>query len=242
MLDGQRILAVVPARSGSKGIPNKNMRILQGVSLIGRAGDCLAQLPWLDARIISTDSAEYAEEGRRHGLEAPFLRSARYSGDTATALEVMRDALERYEAHSETEFDILLLIEPTSPLRIPADIEGATRVLLDNHCDSVICVSPADTKCHPLKMLTIEDDRIGLYQPEAQNITARQQLSQLYVRNGVCYGVTRDCLLNKQAIITENTLPYVIERRLVNVDEPIDLEWAEFLVTRQADETVTQTH
>jgi len=74
MIEGKRIIAIVPARSGSKGIPNKNMRLFKGRSLIGWAGITLNQLSFIDAKVISTDSYEYAEEGRRYGLDAPFLR------------------------------------------------------------------------------------------------------------------------------------------------------------------------
>jgi CMP-N-acetylneuraminic acid synthetase len=115
MLQGKRVLAVVPARSGSKSVPHKNLRVLAGTSLIGWAGRTLARVPFLDARLISTDSAEYAEEGRRHGLDAPFLRPPELSYDTAGAVETLQHALRASEAHYGTTFDVVLIVE-TRPL------------------------------------------------------------------------------------------------------------------------------
>ena len=93
MLNGKRILAVVPARSGSKGIPHKNLQPLQGISLIGWAGRTLQAVSFLDARVISTDSPAYAREGARYGLDAPFLRPRTLSTDRAAAIDVARHAL-----------------------------------------------------------------------------------------------------------------------------------------------------
>lgn len=232
MLLGKRVLAVVPARSGSKGITDKNMRPLAGRSLIGRAGDCLAALDWLDGRVISTDSQRYADEGQACGLDAPFMRPDEIASDRATALDTMVHALAESERHYGGVFDILLYIEPTSPLREPQDIEGAARLLIESEADSVVCVSPASTKCHPLKMLDIVDERLTHYESAGDRVTARQQLSTLYVRNGVCYGFSRECLLESKGIVTDNTRPYVIDRELANIDDPIDFEWAEFLLSR----------
>src|SRR3989304_2034118 len=123
MWQGKNILAVVPARSGSKGIPDKNMRHVKGISLIGHAGLCLQQLKWIDAKIISTDSSSYAKEGERYGLAAPFLRPAELSSDTATAVETIAHAIKEADAHYAKRFDIVLIVEPTSPLRQARDIE-----------------------------------------------------------------------------------------------------------------------
>ena len=233
MIEGRRILAVVPARGGSKGIPHKNMRPLDGKSLIAHAGDCLSALKWLDRRVISTDNEDYAEEGLRHGLDAPFLRPLELSTDTSTAAEVLLHALEACEANYEERYDLLALIEPTSPFRRPTDIEYACLGLIRGGYDSAVCVSPADSKAHPLKMLEVNDDRLDFYDADAARITARQQMNTLYVRNGACYLVTREALLEHGSFITGNTFACVINRPMVNIDEPIDLEWAEFLLKRQ---------
>ena len=139
---GKRVLAVVPARSGSKGVPDKNMKVLGGLSLIARAAECLNELDWLDAKVLSTDSNRYADEGKKYGLPAPFLRPDLLSSDTSTAIDTMVHALHESEKVFDTEFDILLIIEPTSPFRMASDIEGVFRELVENNADSVVCVSP----------------------------------------------------------------------------------------------------
>ena len=233
MLEGKHILAVVPARSGSKGIPHKNMRTLKGTSLIGWAGKTLSQLAFIDARIISTDSPEYASEGKRYGLEAFFLRPKHLSVDTTSAIETMQHALQKAERHYAACFDIILIVEPTSPLRISEDIEHATRRLIETGADSVVTVSPLPSKSHPQKILALHEGRLRFFQSEGNQITARQMLSgDLYWRNGICYALTRTCLMEYGVIFTERTLPEVIMRPIVNIDEPIDLDWAEFLLDK----------
>ena len=227
---GKRVLAVVPARSGSKGVKDKNMKILGGISLIARAAKCLSELDWIDSKILSTDSNRYADEGRKYGLQVPFLRPDFLSNDSATAKDTMVHALKESERVFDLEFDILLIIEPTSPFRISSDIENTCRELIENNADSVVCVSPLDAKCHPAKALTIQNGRLKHYDQKGKDITARQKLESLYGRNGICYAITKKCLLNNKDIITSRTKAFLVERYIVNIDEPIDIKWAEFLV------------
>ena len=233
MLLDRRILAVVPARSGSKGIADKNMRQLDGVSLIGFAGQCLQTLPWIDRKIISTDSDEYAKEAQRYELSAPFLRPSKISNDSATAVDMMIHALQACEQQDACQYDILVLVEPTSPFRQANDIEQTCRGMIDGAFDSAVCVSLADTKSHPLKMLKVKSNKLDYYEKAAADITARQQLAPIYIRNGACYAVSRDTLLGQRSIITNNTFAYVVDREMVNIDDPVDLEWAQFLLDRK---------
>ena len=233
MLEGKCTLAVVPARSGSKGIPDKNMRSLSGTSLIGLAGRCLDSLAWIDAKIISTDSVDYAREGMRYGLEAPFMRPSELSTDTAGAVETITHALREAENFCSKKFDIILIVEPTSPLRRPEDIESSVRLLLSSGADSVVTVNPLSSKFHPAKVLREHEGRIYFYETRGAAVVMRQSLDALYWRNGVCYALTRSCLVDQKRIITANTVPFIMEREVVNIDEPIELEWAEFLLKRQ---------
>jgi len=233
MLEGRSILAVVPARSGSKGIPDKNLRPLLGRSLIAWAGRCLAGLDWLDAAVISTDSRAYAEEGVRHGLAAPFLRPAELASDSAGAVETMLHALEESEAHFRRRFDIILIVEPTSPLRLPEDLEGCTRELISSGADSVVSVSPLDPKWHPKKVFSLREGRLEFFSPAGVGVVNRQELDRLYWRNGICYALTRACLKGKKRIITDNTRPWLIQREVINIDHPLELEWAEALLRKR---------
>lgn len=234
MIAGRRVLAVVPARSGSKGIPDKNMIEVDGRSLIAWTGLCLEQCASLDCAVISTDSERYAEEGRRHGLEAPFLRPPELSSDLATALDTVTHALLATEERSGEHFDIILVTEPTCPLRRPEDVEGTLRTLVERGADSAVAVSRADAKFHPRKALRMVGTRLEYYEPSGATVTARQTLEPLYYRNGACYAITRRCLLELQMIIGPVCEAYPIDRWLPNIDDPRDVALARFLVAEQA--------
>lgn len=230
MLHGLKVLAVVPARSGSKGIPDKNMVRVGGLSLIARAGKVLSQVSWIDRRVISTDSQRYAEEGCAYGLDAPFLRPAALSTDTAGALEAFVHALETCEHLDGQRYDLIIIAEPTSPLREPADIEATVKALLTTGADAAVTVSRLDTKAHPHKVFAVVEGRLRYFSEKGAGITTRQSLEPLYSRNGLCYCYQRATLLAKRTLITENTVSVITERPVANIDEPIDLLWAEFLL------------
>jgi CMP-N-acetylneuraminic acid synthetase len=232
MTSNTRVLAVVPARSGSKGIPDKNMQVLGDYSLIARAGLTLKACPSVDRAIISTDSPTYAAEGRAYGLEAPVLRPLELSSDTAGAVETVIDAVNGAETHYGEFFGIVLIVEPTCPLRRPDDIEGALKMLVETGADSVVTVSRADTKYHPHKLLRIEQDRLTFYDPAGAAVKTRQSLEQLYYRNGACYALTRRCLIEQKVIFCANSRGYVIDRVILNIDEPLELEFARYLLDK----------
>lgn len=230
---GKRILAVVPARSGSKGIRDKNYQVINGHSLIAWAGKILSKIKWIDARVISTDSEKYAIEGKSNGLNAPFMRPGSLSQDKTGAIETMQHALIESEKHFAMTFDVILIVEPTSPLRTPYDIEESVSKLVESRADSVVTVSPLSTKSHPHKIFKIKNKRLAFFDPQGTKIKQRQELiGGLYWRNGFCYALTRSCLMDKNAVITDNTVPLVSDRPVANIDDKLDLEWAEFLMKR----------
>jgi CMP-N,N'-diacetyllegionaminic acid synthase len=239
MIEGLSVLAVVPARSGSRGIPDKNMASLGGRSLIARAAQVLSQVPWIDRRVISTDSARYAEEAMAYGLDAPFLRPAELSTDQAGAFETIVHALETCERLDGCRYGVVIVAEPTSPFRDPADIESAMQALLRSGADSAVTVSRIDTKTHPHKVFSISEGRLRYFSDEGKRVTARQSLSPLYARNGLCYCFRRETVVKKRALITDNTVSVITERPVVNIDEPLDLLWAEFLLERSQSSILT---
>jgi CMP-N,N'-diacetyllegionaminic acid synthase len=226
------ILAIVPARSGSKGVPDKNIKKLGGISLIGRAGSCLNQLSWLDGKIISTDSNLYIKEGKKYNLDAPFLRPESLSGDYSSAVDTVIHGLLEAEKFYKINFDIILIIEPTSPFRESQDVENTLKAMILNDAESSICVSPLNAKYHPLKILQIKSGKLSHQTPLGENIIARQQLDQLYFRNGICYAVSRKYLLKNKSIFSKNTHSYIVDRNIVNIDDSVDFEWAEFLINK----------
>jgi len=230
MIANSPVIAVVPARSGSKGIPDKNMQALGGHTLIARVGMTLKDCPSVDRAIISTDSPAYAEEGRSHGLDAPFLRPPELSTDTAGGVETVIHAVNAAEKYYSEIFGIVVIVEPTCPFRRPEDIEGALKLLVDSGADSVVTVSRIDTKYHPHKVLKIEKDRLNFYETAGAAVKTRQSLMPLYYRNGACYALTRRCLVEQKVIISGNTVPYMIDRLILNIDDPLELEVARYFL------------
>lgn len=231
---GQNVLAVVPARGGSKAIPRKNLCHVGGVSLVGRAGQVANALPWLDARILSTDDKEIADEGRAHGLDVPFMRPSELSGDLANSIDMWRHAWLESEKHYGTRFDIALLLEPTSPMRRAEDITGTVELLLSGDYKSAATVSPAPAHFTPQKCLTVNEGLIGFYHDAGSKHSIRQTIPSYYFRNGICYAVRRKTLVEDRMIIGDHSAAMIIHRQIVNIDDPFDLELAEFLLQREA--------
>jgi CMP-N-acetylneuraminic acid synthetase len=236
MIDGLTVLAVVPARGGSKSIPRKNLKTVGGISLVGRAAQVAAALPMIDAALISTDDAEIAAEALQYGLDAPFMRPPELSGDAATSVDMWRHAWIAAEAHYGKRFDLSVLLEPTSPLRRPEDVERTLRALIDAGAPAAATVSPTPAHYTPHKTLKInEKGEIEFYLEGGAKHSLRQGIPAYYHRNGLCYAVTRDHLVDEGCIIDRNAIAVVVDRHVVNIDEMFELELAEWLLEREKD-------
>lgn len=231
MWEGCRVLAVVPARGGSKGVPLKNLRKVGGVSLVERAGAVVARLDYVDRAVVSTDHEDIVKAAERSGLCAPFRRPEALSGDLIGDHAVLTHALDCMEELDQRHYDIVLMLQPTSPLRTPEQVTATVRKLVAGGYDAVWTVSETDLKYHPLKQLVIDDaGELGYYDPEGQDITARQQLRRVYHRNGVAYAVTRACLLEHGTIKGNKTGAVTIDGPIANIDHEEDISHAESLL------------
>jgi CMP-N-acetylneuraminic acid synthetase len=229
------VLAIVPARGGSKGVVRKNMKTVGGVSLVGRAAHLAVSLPWIDHTVVSTDDPEIRGEAVCHGAAAPFVRPPELAGDEVSSEDVWRHAWLAAEDHYHTRFDISLLLEPTSPLRIEADLTATVEALAEGgHASAAtVCRSPAHFTPH--KALTIDGDgRLGFHMHNGAVFSRRQAIpGAVYHRNGLCYGAVRDAVVERGEIIGADCAAVVVDRPVVNIDEPFELELAEWLLARQ---------
>ena len=232
MINGLKVLAVVPARGGSKGIPLKNLRTVQGRPLVALAGDVAMSVPEIDRRVVSTDHAEIARVAQSAGLAAPFMRPTEISGDRIGDWDVLVNALQATEAADGTTYDIVVMLQPTSPLRRASDVSGVIRMLVEGGYDSVWSVSETDSKAHPLKQLVIRDGAMDYWDSRGAQIIARQQLEPVFHRNGVAYAMTRSCLLDQRTIKGARAGAYVVAGEHVSIDTESDLELIEFLLSR----------
>ncbi len=233
MIEGRRVLAVVPARGGSKGIKLKNLQSLAGTPLVGLVGEVAKQCPSIDRAVVSTDHAEIAAVARQYGLDVPFMRPVALSGDQIADLPVLRHALLATEADDGARYDVVVMLQPTSPFRRAEYVEQCLRDLVNKDLDAVWTVSQTDSKEHPLKQLVIRDGLLGYYDPRGADIITRQQLDPVYHRNGVAYALVRDVLIEEnRSLLPQRAGAVVIDEPMVNIDTATDLELAECLSAR----------
>ena len=233
MRKGRSILAVVPARGGSVGIKLKNLREVRGVPLVGIVGRVLGRLDFVDRAVVSTDDDRIADAAEQESLAAPFRRPETLSGPRIGDWDVLHHALLEMEAQDQKRYDVVMMLQPTSPLRTPDQVTGCLDMLLDGDFDAVWTVSETDSKAHPLKQLTVtQDGEMDYYDPAGAQIIARQQLQPVYHRNGVAYAIRRDCLVEKKSIKGEHCGAFVVAGHCANIDTELDLEWAEILASK----------
>ncbi len=236
MHKNKRILAVVPARGGSKGIKLKNLRPIAGTPMVAMVGSVIKDIQSIDRAVVSTDHDEIARVAEGAGIDAPFRRPEELSGDRIGDLDVLSDALLTMEKLDNVKYDVVVMLQPTSPLRRAKHVEKAIKKLIDEGWDAVWTVSESDSKSHPLKQLTVEQDsdRMDYYDPDGGQIIARQQLQPVYHRNGIAYAVTRSCLLDQGTIKGQRTGAVVLDGHFVSIDTEWDIKLVEFILRETA--------
>ncbi len=229
-----KILGVIPARGASKGLPRKNILLLDGKPLIEytieaalNAGDLFYRV------IVSTEDAEIADISRRAGAEVPFLRPPQLARDDTPTLLVLQHALDYVERNDGIVIDWIMVLQPTSPLRTRTDIEAVVTLAAAGSCDTVVSVRKINN-CHPYKIKKIAPE--GWLVPFIDGTVEparRQDLSpDVYQRNGAIYLLRRDRLLESR-LYGDRILPYVMpEDKSVDIDTQIDFHLAEVLLSK----------
>lgn len=227
MRGGRRILGVVPARGGSKGVHLKNLRPVAGRPLVAIVGDLIGELGWFDRAVVSTDHDEIATVAKASGLDAPFRRPDSLSGDRIGDIDVLAHALSASEADDGSRYDVIVMLQPTSPLRTAAQVAATVDKLVEEALDAVWTVSPTDLKYHPSKQLILDDGRLGYWDPDGDKVIARQQLAPVYHRNGAVYALTRECLLEQNTLLGRRSGAVIIEHPMVSIDTLEDFDRVE---------------
>ena len=222
-----RVLGLVPARGGSKGIPDKNIHPLAGRTLLEYAARVAAESGVIDRTVLSTDSDRIAEEGRRVGLEVPFMRPANLAGDDTPMLPVIEHALDFVAQHG-WEPDIVVLLQPTSPLRTATHIQTAIRDLRDSGADSVVTVVELPRHLSPDYVMRVEDGRLVPFLPDGMRVTRRQDARLAFVRDGTVYAFWTKTLRRAGSIYGDVCRPLVIPAgESITIDSPDDWREAE---------------
>ena len=232
MFNGSRVLAIIPAREGSKGIPKKNIAPVAGKPLISYTTELTQDLPWLDSTVVSTDSQEIAETATQTpGVEVVW-RPEELSGDRVGDHPVLRHALSAREEQTGERYDIVLMLQPTSPLRTVDDVEGCITTLQNGDWDAVWSVSETELTYHPRKQLALSPQgNLSFVIPGGHEIVARQELESVFHRNGVCYAFTRDFLVDSESTYSEfKTSAVVTSGAHISIDTPEDLAAVEKII------------
>ncbi len=231
MYSNKRILALIPARGGSKGIPHKNITPLAGEPLIKYTIDAAKQSKYIDYVFVSTDDAEIADVSKKFGAKVPFLRPEELASDTAKTIDAVLHAIETLRKAGET-FDSLVLLQPTSPLRTTEDINQAIETFYKTSRKPVVSVS--EVSDHPILIRTIEDGRLHPLLQTGSTVR-RQDMPPFYRVNGSIYinpieGISPTTSFN------DNPIPFVMSpSHSIDIDEPLDLKIAEWITQTRFD-------
>lgn len=217
-------LGLVPARAGSKGVPDKNIRPLAGRPLLEYTARAAAESGVLDRVVLSTDSPAIAEAGRRAGLEVPFMRPPALAQDETPMLPVVRHALETLAAGGWMA-DVIVLLQPTSPLRRPSHIRDAVALLDRTGADAVVSVVELPRHLSPDYVMRIDEGRLRPFLPEGARVTRRQDARPAYSRDGTVYVFRRATLERFGDIYGDDCRPLILEAAdSLSIDSPED--WA----------------
>jgi len=224
------ILGVIPARGGSKGIPRKNLYPIAGKPLIAYTIEAALASEMLTDTIVSTDDEEIARVSRAFGAEVPFMRPPELATDSAQAVPTIQHAVREMEKLRDVTFDVVVMLQPTTPLRTAGDIDACLRKLLETDADSVISVVDVGGH-HPMRMKKIVDDVLVDYDTEAIENMPRQDLPPVYLRAGSVYATRRDVLMEQNSFKGSISRPYIIPpNRAVNIDTMEDMIIAEWRI------------
>jgi CMP-N,N'-diacetyllegionaminic acid synthase len=228
MIDGRRVLGLVPARGGSRGVPGKNIVPLGGKPLVAWTAEAAAGSRYLDRTILSSDDEAIIAAGHAAGLEVPFVRPAGLARHDTPAMDVVLHALDAVDE----AFDLLVLLQPTSPLRTSIDIDACIeRVVAGAPC----CVSVTAPGHSPAWMFTLgHGDRLDRLIPEMDLPARRQELPPVFALNGAVYAADVTWLRRELSFVAAGTVGYAMPAdRSVDLDDDLDLALLEVLVARR---------
>lgn len=230
MIKGKSVLAIIPARGGSKGLPGKNIKELCGKPLIAWSIEVAKACSSIDRVIVSTNDKNIAEVARKYGAEVPFMRPAELANDTATTINVIFHAIDWFRKYKDFRPEYIQLLQPTSPLRTVTDIEGVIQILKDKKAKAVVSV--CETEHHPWWSNTLPKDENmkNFIRPKILN-RRRQDLPKFYRLNGAIYLADTNYLNERNGFFGPDTFAYeMLKERSIDIDSAIDFKLAELLL------------
>ena len=229
-------IAIIPARSGSKGVKNKNIRLLNGIPLMGYTISAAIQSECFDEVMVSTDSVEYAKIAERYGATVPFLRTESTSSDTASTWDTAEEVLDEYRKNGRC-FDTFCILQPTSPLRKSDDIIQAFKIYEEKATFAVVSVCEAEHS--PLWSGQLQDNNELIDFIDFDNMKQRQAGGKFYRLNGAIYIVNFDRFKKDRYLYQKGSFAYIMpQERSVDIDSEMDFEYAELLIKKYGENNV----
>ena len=223
MINSKKVIGIIPARSGSKGLPGKNIKEICGKPLLEWTVNVAKKSAYIDELIVSTDSIEYADLVRGLGIPIPFMRPVELADDSTSTFEVVKHVLYSYKSKLNKEFDYIILLEPTSPLREDNDVDHMLERLNESEefNDSIVSIGEVNT--HPSIIKKIADGRVVNYCPDLLQTTRRQDNDSAFFPYGVAYIAKVKNYLQEKTFYTERCLGYEIKRyQCYEIDDIFD--------------------
>ena len=224
-----KILATICARGGSKGVPGKNIRPLCGKPLIAYTIETAQRCRLIDRIIVSTDSPQIADIARATGAEVPFTRPEELATDDAPKLAAIKHAVRFLETEQGYHSDIIVDLDPTSPLRTAEDVEACIRIVRDEGADNVFSVIKAHRNPY-FNMVEVVDGRVQLVKCLASAVVRRQDAPPVYDMNASIYAWKRYALMNNDSLFLETTRIYEMPEWAKDIDGETDFKFAEFMI------------
>lgn len=227
MIAGRKVLAIIPARGGSKGVPKKNIRNLNGKPLIAWTIEEAKKSQYIDKLIVSSDDDEIMKVSREWGAEVPFKRPFELSQDDTPGINPVLHAIKYFP-----DYEYIVLLQPTSPLRLVVDIDNALEKCIEHNSESTVSVAPTTTT--PYWMYKIgKNGYLKSVISDGNYPFQRQQAPILYELNGAVYVSTIESIKRNKSFLLDNTIPYVMPRkRSIDIDTIDDFDYCEFLLKR----------
>lgn len=217
MINNKKCLAIIPARGGSKGVPRKNIREIAGKPLIAWTIEEAKKSKYIDRLVLSSEDSEIMEIARIHGCDVPFVRPAHLAQDETSSIDMVFHVLNELP-----DYDYVILLQPTSPLRSVEDIDGCIDAMLG--FDAPSCVSVTEPEKSPYWMYNLQGNhRLQPLIPQVSKASRRQDLKKVYALNGAVYVASVDTLAEAKSFVTDDTVAYIMPKnRSYDIDTEED--------------------
>lgn len=228
-LESKELLAIIPARGGSKGVPRKNIRELSGKPLIAYTIEEAKKSRYINRIIVSTEDLEIADISKKYGAEVPFLRPLEFASDFSPSIDAVIYTVNRLKAQEGYYPDLVCLLQCTTPFKRVKDIDGTIGKLLETGMDGAVSVCEAES--HPYWMHKFNGDKLEMFIQQEQNKLRRQDLPKVYRLNGAIWVVKTSRLLEERKMVLNNESGYIMEvEDSIDIDTELDFKFAELLM------------